>query len=188
MISVCVYESAPCHPWARPDRGRHSRQWDPACHSFLGSHRCLGCRCRRCSLHSALFQWPAPHSRSTSVVWTLPHTLCFMPWVPVPPLYPAQRSASVACHTHALYDIGVAFSAQWCSLHCTLSTSAPPLEPAASARLLAPSASAPLHHGVEMRANLKSISHTCHHFDVASVRELTKETIDLPLGSLQGGC
>ena len=38
-----------------------------------------------------------------------------------------------------------------------------------------------------MRANLKSISHRCHLFEVAFVWELTKETIHLPLGCLQGG-
>ena len=36
-------------------------------------------------------------------------------------------------------------------------------------------------------ANLKSISHRCHLLEVAFVCELTKETIDLPLGCLQGG-
>ena len=36
-------------------------------------------------------------------------------------------------------------------------------------------------------ANLKSISHTCHPILVAFVWELAKETIDLPLGCLQGG-
>jgi len=36
-------------------------------------------------------------------------------------------------------------------------------------------------------ANLKSIAHRCHLFDVAFVWELTKETIVLPLGYLQGG-
>ena len=36
-------------------------------------------------------------------------------------------------------------------------------------------------------ANLKSISHICHPILVAFVWELTKETIDLPLGCLQGG-
>jgi len=35
--------------------------------------------------------------------------------------------------------------------------------------------------------NLKSISHRCHPILVAFVRELTKETINLPLGFLQGG-
>ena len=39
----------------------------------------------------------------------------------------------------------------------------------------------------ELRANLKSISHRCHPILVAFVWELTKETIDLPLGCLQGG-
>jgi len=43
------------------------------------------------------------------------------------------------------------------------------------------------HPGVELRANLKSISHSCHLFEVVFVWELTKETIDLPLGCLQGG-
>jgi len=41
--------------------------------------------------------------------------------------------------------------------------------------------------GVELRANLKSISHRCHLFEVAFVWEMTKETIHLPLGCLQGG-
>ena len=44
-----------------------------------------------------------------------------------------------------------------------------------------------MHTGVELRANLKSISHRCHLFEVAFVWELTKETIHLPLGCLQGG-
>jgi len=43
------------------------------------------------------------------------------------------------------------------------------------------------HPGVELRANLKSISHRCHLFEVAFVWELTKETIQLPLGCIQGG-
>ena len=43
------------------------------------------------------------------------------------------------------------------------------------------------HPGVELRANLKSISHRCYLFEVAFVCELTKETIYLPLGCLQGG-
>jgi len=43
------------------------------------------------------------------------------------------------------------------------------------------------HPGVEFRANLKSISHRCYLFEVAFVWELTKETIVLPLGCLQGG-
>ena len=38
-----------------------------------------------------------------------------------------------------------------------------------------------------MRANLKEISHRGHIFEVASVWELTKGTIHLPLGCLQGG-
>ena len=41
--------------------------------------------------------------------------------------------------------------------------------------------------GVELRANLKSISHRCHLVEVAFVGELTKETIHLPLVCLQGG-
>ena len=40
---------------------------------------------------------------------------------------------------------------------------------------------------VEFRANLKSFSHRCHPILVAFVWELTKETIHLPLGYLQGG-
>jgi len=36
-------------------------------------------------------------------------------------------------------------------------------------------------------ANLKSITHRCHLFEVAFVWELTKYTIHLPLGCLQGG-
>jgi len=38
-----------------------------------------------------------------------------------------------------------------------------------------------------LRANFKSISHRCHPILVAFVWDLTKETIDLPLGCLQGG-
>ena len=45
----------------------------------------------------------------------------------------------------------------------------------------------PPHPGVELRANLKSISHRCRLFEVAFVWELTKQTILLPLGCLQGG-
>ena len=41
--------------------------------------------------------------------------------------------------------------------------------------------------GVELKANLESISHRCFLFEVAFVWELTKETIHLPLGCLQGG-
>ena len=44
-----------------------------------------------------------------------------------------------------------------------------------------------LHPGVELRTNLKSISHRCHIFEMAFVWELTKDTIHLPLGCLQGG-
>ena len=36
-------------------------------------------------------------------------------------------------------------------------------------------------------SNLKSIAHRCYLFEVAFVWELTKETIVLPLGCLQGG-
>jgi len=43
------------------------------------------------------------------------------------------------------------------------------------------------HPGVELRANLKSISHRCHLFEVAFLWQLTRETIHLPLGCLQGG-
>ena len=46
----------------------------------------------------------------------------------------------------------------------------------------------PVHPKVELRANLKSISHRCHLFDVAFVWVLTRETICLPPGCLQGGC
>ena len=45
----------------------------------------------------------------------------------------------------------------------------------------------PSHPGVELRANLESISHRCHPILVAFVWELTKETISLPLGCFQGG-
>ena len=43
------------------------------------------------------------------------------------------------------------------------------------------------HPGGNPGANLKSICHRCHPILVAFVWELTKETIDLPLGCLQGG-
>ena len=43
------------------------------------------------------------------------------------------------------------------------------------------------HPGVELKANLKSISHRCLLFEVAFVWELTKESIHLPRGCLQGG-
>ena len=43
------------------------------------------------------------------------------------------------------------------------------------------------HPGVESRANVESVSHRCHLFEIAFVWELTKETIHLPLGCLQGG-
>ena len=45
---------------------------------------------------------------------------------------------------------------------------------------------AQVHPGVELWANLKSISHKCHLEEVAFVWELTRETIHLPLGCLQG--
>ena len=44
-----------------------------------------------------------------------------------------------------------------------------------------------IHPGIELRANLKSISNRCHIFEVVFAWELTKETIHLPLGCLQGG-
>ena len=44
-----------------------------------------------------------------------------------------------------------------------------------------------IHPGVEMRENLKSISHRYHLFEVTIVQELTKQTINLPRGCLQGG-
>ena len=43
------------------------------------------------------------------------------------------------------------------------------------------------HPGVELRANLKSISHKCHLFEVSFIWELTKDTVHLPLGCLKGG-
>jgi len=43
------------------------------------------------------------------------------------------------------------------------------------------------HPGGNPGANLKSISHRCYLLEVAFVWELTKETIVLPLGCLQGG-
>jgi len=43
------------------------------------------------------------------------------------------------------------------------------------------------HPGGNPGANLQSISHRCYLFEVAFARELTKETIGLPLGCLQGG-
>ena len=43
------------------------------------------------------------------------------------------------------------------------------------------------HPGGKPGANLKSISHRCHPILVAFVWELTKETINMPLGCLQGG-
>ena len=44
-----------------------------------------------------------------------------------------------------------------------------------------------LHPGGNPGTHLKSISHKCHPVLVAFVWELTKETIHLPLGCLQGG-
>ena len=52
---------------------------------------------------------------------------------------------------------------------------------------LAAASSSPVHPGVELRANLNSIFHRCHLFEMACVLELTEETIHLPLGCLQGG-
>ena len=43
------------------------------------------------------------------------------------------------------------------------------------------------HPGGNPGANLKSFSHRCHLILVAFVWELTKETIELPLGCLQCG-
>ena len=43
------------------------------------------------------------------------------------------------------------------------------------------------HPGGNPGANVKAISHRCHPILVAFGQELTKETIDLPLGCLQGG-
>ena len=55
--------------------------------------------------------------------------------------------------------------------------------------LIATSAMPQSHHpGGNPGANIKSISHKCHPIMVAFVWELTKETIYLPLGCLQGGC
>ena len=46
----------------------------------------------------------------------------------------------------------------------------------------------PLNHPrVESKANLKSISHRCHLFEVAFAWELTEEIIHLPPGCLQDG-
>jgi len=44
-----------------------------------------------------------------------------------------------------------------------------------------------IHPGGIPGAHLQSISHRCHPILVAFVWELTEETIDLPLGCLQGG-
>ena len=44
-----------------------------------------------------------------------------------------------------------------------------------------------LHPGGNPGANLKSKFHTWHPILVAFVRKLTKETINSPLGCLQGG-
>ena len=45
----------------------------------------------------------------------------------------------------------------------------------------------PTHPEGNPEANLKSTSHRCYLFEVAFVWEVTKETIDLHLGCLQGG-
>ena len=50
-----------------------------------------------------------------------------------------------------------------------------------------PQTPASSHPGGNPGANLKSISHRCHPILVEFVWKLTKETIDLPLGCLQGG-
>jgi len=55
---------------------------------------------------------------------------------------------------------------------------------AAPARVVARS---PPHPGGNPGANLNSISQRCQPVLVSFVWELTKETIDLPLGCLQGG-
>ena len=44
-----------------------------------------------------------------------------------------------------------------------------------------------VHPGGNPGANLKSISDRCHLILVAFVWQLTKETIELPMGCLQGG-
>ena len=44
-----------------------------------------------------------------------------------------------------------------------------------------------IHPGGNPGANLKSISHRCHLFEVAVVWKLTQETIHLPVGCLQCG-
>ena len=44
------------------------------------------------------------------------------------------------------------------------------------------------HPGGNPGANLKSMSHRCHPILVAFVWESIKDTINLPLGCLQGGC
>ena len=43
------------------------------------------------------------------------------------------------------------------------------------------------HPGVDLRANLKSITHRCHLFKVAFAWLLTKETVHFPLARLQSG-
>ena len=48
-------------------------------------------------------------------------------------------------------------------------------------------AASPNHPGGNPGANLKSISNRCHPILVAFVWELNKETINFPLGCLQGG-
>jgi len=59
----------------------------------------------------------------------------------------------------------------------------PPLRPYVIARRRAYG----FHPGGNPGVNLKSIYHRCHPILVECVWELTKETIDLPLGCLQGG-
>ena len=67
----------------------------------------------------------------------------------------------------------------------SLAKSQTPVAPAQALRTpITPSTTRP---GVKLRANLKSISHRCYLFEVALVWELTKETIVLPRGCLQGG-
>ena len=43
------------------------------------------------------------------------------------------------------------------------------------------------HPGVDLRKNLRPISHRSHLFEVAFVWELTEEAIYMPLGCLHGG-
>ena len=62
-----------------------------------------------------------------------------------------------------------------------------PHDAAVTGVTLCPEVSVQSRPGGNPVANLKSISHRCHPILVAFVWELTKETIDLHLGCLQGG-